>query len=177
MTSQQAICDALETRALRAPLRSYAVGKDLVLAGQPQPEDWRQLAAQGFRTVVNIRSDPERAAAQRASAEEAGLHYVYAPLPAYLLEAEHLAEFARIVERPEIRPLFVHCRSATRVALMWMLYRIVHQGWTQAEAEAELRAAGYDEDSMETFEFCAADFFERTGLTGGDSGRQRPSSS
>ena len=167
MTPQQATCDALEARALRAPLRSYAVGEGLVLAGQPQPEDWQRLAEQGFRTVVNIRSDPERAAVQRAGAEEAGLRYVYAPLPAYQLEAEHLAEFARIVEQPESRPLFVHCRSATRVALMWMLYRIVYQGWTQAEAEAELRAAGYDEDSLETFEFGAADFFERTGPAAG----------
>jgi len=54
-----------------------------------------------------------------------------------------------------------HCRSATRVGLIWMLYRMVQQGWSREQAEAELRAAGYDDDAIETFDFCASDFFER----------------
>jgi hypothetical protein len=39
---------------------------------------------------------------------------------------------------------------------------MVNEGWTQEQAEAELRNAGYGEDSMDTFIFCTEDFFERT---------------
>ncbi len=157
-------CNALQQQTETAPLRSYAVTDQVLLAAQPQPEDWQRFAAAGYQTVVNIRSDPERAAVQAANARAAGLRYIHAPWPAYELEPEHLAEFARIVEDPATGKLVFHCRSATRVGLIWMLYRIMHQGWSREQAEAELRAAGYDDDSMETFGFCADDFFERSGV-------------
>jgi uncharacterized protein (TIGR01244 family) len=146
-------------------MRTYTVTDQVVLAAQPQPEDWARLAQQGFRTIVNIRSDPERAAVQARAAEAAGLRYIYAPLPAYELEAEHIVAFAEIVDQSGDGKLFIHCRSGTRVALLWMLYRITRQGWDVAQARAELRVAGYEDDSMETFDFCAEDFFERTGVS------------
>lgn len=161
MTTQDPTCDALQTQTAVAPLRSYAVTEDVLLAAQPQVEDWQRFAEAGYQTILNLRGDPERAAIQQANAEAAGLRYLYKPWPAYELESEHLAEFAQIVEAPETGRLVFHCRSATRVGLMWMLYRMLHQGWSREQAEAELRAAGYDEDSMETFGFCADDFFER----------------
>jgi uncharacterized protein (TIGR01244 family) len=160
MTAHPASCDTLQILTEAAPLRSYAVTEQVLLAGQPQVEDWQRLAAE-YQTVLNIRSDAERAAVQQANAAAAGLRYIHAPWPAYELAAEHLAAFAKLVEAPETGRLVFHCRSATRVGLIWMLYRMIHQGWTRDQAAAELRAAGYDDDAMETFDFCATDFFER----------------
>lgn len=161
MTSHQASCDALHEQTAAAPLRSYPVTSEVLLAAQPQIDDWQWFAAAGYQTVLNLRGDAERAAAQQANAEAAGLRYIHVPWPAYELEAEHVAELARIVESPDTGKLVFHCRSATRVGLMWMLYRVLHGGWSRDQAEAELRAAGYDAESMETFDFCATDFFER----------------
>jgi len=157
----QTTCNALQQQTEVAPLRSYAVTDRVLLAAQPQPEDWQRFVEAGYQTVLNIRSDPERAAAQAVAARAVGLRYIHAPWPAYELEPEHLAEFARIVEDPATGKLVFHCRSATRVGLIWMLYRMVQQGWSREQAEAELRAAGYDDDAIETFDFCASDFFER----------------
>lgn len=161
MTTQELPCTALQHQTEAAGLRSYQVTPDVLLAAQPQPDDWAALAAAGYQTVLNIRSDPERAAAQAERARAAGLRYIHAPWPAYTLEAAHIADLAAIVEAAETGRLVFHCRSATRVGLMWMLYRRLRQGWSPEQAEAELRAAGYDDESMETFDFCAADFFER----------------
>lgn len=163
-THNCAPCDALQKQTNTAPMRTYMVTDQVVLAAQPQPEDWVRLAQQGFRTIMNIRSDPERAAVQARAAEAAGLRYIYAPLPAYELEAEHIVAFAEIVDQSGEDKLFIHCRSGTRVALLWMLYRITRQGWDMAQARAELQAAGYDDESMDVFDFCAEDFFERAGL-------------
>lgn len=142
-------------------MHSYAVAPNVLLAAQPQVEDWARLAEAGIQTIVNIRSDPARATLQGANAATHGLHYIHAPWPAYELSTEHLAEFAAIMADPTTGPVCIHCRSATRVGLIWMLYRINHCGWSREAAEAELRAAGYDDDAMETFSFCADDFFER----------------
>lgn len=141
-------------------LKRYDIAQHLTLAGQPMPEDWEALAAEGFRVVINMRSAPERAAAQQIEAERAGLHYIHLPLPAYELEPSHLALFHQLMAVQEGR-VFLHCRSATRVALMWMLEQIVYAGWSRGQAEQALRDAGYGDDAMETFSFCADDYFER----------------
>ena len=161
MSNSQLPCAALQERMATAALHSYTVTPTVLLAAQPQPDDWQRLAEAGIQTVLNIRSDPARAAVQGANAEAAGLRYIHAPWPAYELNPEHLAEFAALVEAPETGAVCIHCRSATRVGLLWMLYRMEHCGWSREDAEAELRAAGYDDDSMETFAFCADDYFDR----------------
>ncbi|HMQ33934.1 MAG TPA: protein tyrosine phosphatase family protein [Chloroflexaceae bacterium] len=154
-------CGALQAHAEGAALRSYAVTPDVLLAAQPGPEDWARLAEAGYTTVLNLRSDPARAAEQARLAEAAGLRYLHRPWPAYELEREHIAELAALVEAPRAGRLVFHCRSATRVGLMWLLYRQLRHGWSRERAEAELRAAGYDDDAMATFGFCADDYFER----------------
>lgn len=163
--SNELPCGALKDQADHATLRSYAVTPEVLLAAQPEVEDWARLAAAGYTTVLNLRSDPERAAEQGRNAEAAGLRYLHRPWPAYELEREHIEELAAIIGAPETGRLVFHCRSATRVGLMWLLYRQLGHGWTREQAEAELRAAGYDDDALETFEFCADDYFERAVAT------------
>ena len=110
--------------------------------------------------MINMRSDPERAAAQQQQAATAGLRYLHLSLPAYELEPEHLAAFHELMQAQRGR-VFLHCRSATRVALIWLLERVVYDRWSREQAEQALRAAGYNDSSMETFAFCADDYFER----------------
>jgi uncharacterized protein (TIGR01244 family) len=159
--SNELPCDALKDQTEHAALRSYVVTPDVLLAAQPQVEDWTRLAGEGYTTVLNLRSDPERAAEQGRNAAAAGLSYLHRPWPAYQLEREHVDELATILASPKTGRLVFHCRSATRVGLMWLLYRQLHHGWSRERAEAELREAGYDDEALETFEFCADDYFER----------------
>ncbi len=164
MTDEQMPCGVLQQQTEQSELHCYAITEQVLLAAQPQPDDWQRLAAQGYHTIVNIRSDPERAAAQQQAAEQAGLRYIYMPVPAYELEAEHLAQIAHVLDAPEIGRTVLHCRSGTRVGLLWLLYRTIHQGVSQEAVRAELRAAGYDDAAMDVFAFCAEEFCERTGL-------------
>lgn len=159
-------CDKLRTRVTTpllpgSQLISYQVTDNIFLAGQPEVEDWQRLADQDFKLIINVRSDPQRAAAQAQSAQAQGLAYVHLQLPAYELEAEHIQEFADALVQANGGKVLVHCRTASRVALLWLLHRMVQQQWPQEKAEAELQAAGYDEDDMEVFRFCTADFLER----------------
>lgn len=165
-TQQELKCDALQTSlqdkvaARTKTVVEYNVGGCVVLAGQPQPEDMPELARQGIHTVINLRRDEERSAVEQENAEAAGLEYVHLPLPAYELEPEHLRQFQQVIDGKA--GLYIHCRSGSRVALLWMLHRTENQDWSREDAEAELRAAGYDEESMHVFDFCASDYAERT---------------
>lgn len=139
----------------------YPISDRVVLAGQPQPEDWPELVHRGFGTIINVRSDAGRAVYQAQQAQAAGLVYLHLPLPVYELEQEHLATFNQVLRNTNHGKVLLHCRTASRTALLWLLNRVVYEGWSQEQAEAELRAAGYDDDAMSTFRYCAEDFFER----------------
>jgi uncharacterized protein (TIGR01244 family) len=162
MTNQPCTDYELQTAAPAQPtMVEYVISDRIVLAGQPQPADWSNLVRRGFNTVINIRSDPDKAALQARAAEAAGLRYIYLPLPAYELGPEHLATFNEVINRAGYGKILFHCRTATRTGLLWLLKRTSYDGWSQAQAEAELRAAGYDDEAIETFQFCAKDYFER----------------
>ena len=139
----------------------YPLANGIVLAGQPQPEDWPKLAERGFTLVVNMRSVSERAATQAENAEAAGIRTLHLPLPAYELEPVHLEAFREVVRRADEEQVMIHCRTASRTALLWMLQRISYDGWSREAAEAELRAAGYGDEDLEVFNYCAEDYFER----------------
>ncbi|MCA9981977.1 MAG: hypothetical protein KDD89_14135 [Anaerolineales bacterium] len=142
----------------------YKLSERLWLAGQPQPEQMDQLHTAGVRTLINMRSNSDLAAQEAQNAAQANLTYHFLPLPAYELEPAHMAEFeqtiAHLTQETE-GIVCIHCRTASRVALMWMLKRMIFENWSEEAAEAELVAAGYDDDSLETFRFCVEDYYDR----------------
>jgi uncharacterized protein (TIGR01244 family) len=140
----------------------HPVTAEITLAGQPQPDDWARLAEDGFDAVINMRSDPERAALQARAAQQARLDYIHLNLPAYELEPEHIRQFRDVLYQANNEKILIHCRTGSRVGLVWMLHRVLNEGWSQQAAEAELVEAGYDEDDLDTFAFCAEDYFERS---------------
>jgi uncharacterized protein (TIGR01244 family) len=140
----------------------HPVTAEIILAGQPQPDDWARLAEDGFNAVINMRSDPQRAAVQARAAQQAGLDYIHLNLPAYELEPEHIQQFRDVLNQLDNERVLIHCRTGSRVGLVWMLHRTLNEGWSQQAAEEELVAAGYDEDDLDTFAFCAEDYFERS---------------
>lgn len=140
---------------------AYQVGERVLLMGQPAPEEWGRLRQWGATHVLNIRRDPERAAQQAQAAHRAGLTYSHCPFPAYELEPHHLQEFHARVRAADGGKVVIHCRSGTRAALLWLLTRTEVDGWTPARAEAELRGAGYGEETMETLAVCLQDYEER----------------
>jgi uncharacterized protein (TIGR01244 family) len=143
-------------------LSTFPITEQVVLAAQPQPEDWSHLVAEGFHTIVNIRADRERALVEGHNADAAGLCYLYLPLPAvYDFEVEHVGRFREALKKVAKDKTLFHCRSGWRVGLLWMLNRVIHEAWTPEEAIAELRAAGYVERDIMNYQFYLQYFFER----------------
>jgi len=94
------------------------IDSDYAVAGQLAPENMKQLADAGFKSVINNRPDGEEpaqppAAQMQAAAEAAGLQYVYLPVG-----AAYPAENAAVTLRAELarlpRPILAYCRSGAR---------------------------------------------------------------
>jgi len=109
--------------------------------GQPSAEHFETLAAEGYRTVIDLRTgDEDRGLPGGLSEEqvvrEAGMEYVSLPLASragdYVNEA--FDGFRQALSEPSRRPVLVHCRTATRVEPLMLAYLVLDEGRELGEA-------------------------------------------
>ncbi|OAI38514.1 hypothetical protein AYO40_06605, partial [Planctomycetaceae bacterium SCGC AG-212-D15] len=110
----------------------------------------------GIRTVVTLRDaadpkDPPPDALEEEYCHKAGvLHVRIAPRiwwsPQGFAPADRgVSRFREIMDDPANYPVLVHCFAGVhRSGAFCAVYRMEYEKWTNAEAIAELRAAGYD---------------------------------
>jgi uncharacterized protein (TIGR01244 family) len=124
------------------------------VASQIAPDDIPEIAAAGFRTLINNRPDDEEAgqlssATARATAERLGVVYHYLPFTAASLTTADIDAFEALMVGAQ-GPVIAHCRSGTRCYLIWAASQ-VRKG---ASAEALIRQAaeqGFDIAALRRF--------------------------
>jgi uncharacterized protein (TIGR01244 family) len=123
----------------------------IACAGATKPSAIAALKTMGYKTVVNLRMASETGAdldAEAVAARAAGLQYVHLPFNTPASAGEDVSgtvrEFLKVTSDPANRPLFVHCAGAGRAAAMWMIKRIVVDGWDEERAWKEALMT-YDE--------------------------------
>jgi len=105
------------------PIR--AVSDTVCVAPQMTPEAMTEVAALGFRSVVNNRPDFEHGpdqpanAAIEAAAKAAGLEYRYLPVSGAYQSPEEIAAFAQLL-RELPAPVLAFCRSGARSTRLFM---------------------------------------------------------
>ncbi|MBV9891692.1 MAG: TIGR01244 family phosphatase [Rhizobacter sp.] len=92
---------------------------DVAVAGQLAPESMADVAAAGFRSVINNRPDFEGGPSQPTSAMieqaalAAGLSYAFLPVASGYQSPEEIARFAQLLGSMP-RPVLAFCRSGAR---------------------------------------------------------------
>lgn len=119
------------------------VDKQLYSAGQPSPEQLRQLAEAGVRTVVNLCAANESDWDESARVGELGMHYVHLPIcgPQDVC-AERARALDQVLADAGNYPVLVHCGSGNRVGALFALRARHCTGCTAEEALVIGRRAG-----------------------------------
>ena len=132
----------------------YLVEDGVAVGGQPTRDQVPALAAAGYRTVINLRLDSEFDSATDAVAvRQAGLSYVPIPMSAKEPADAAVDEFLRVTDDPGIYPVYIHCASGNRAAALWMIRRVLREGWQIGLAAAEAEKAGLKSESLRDFAF------------------------
>jgi len=115
------------------------VTDNLYRGAQPRDEEYRQLAAIGVKTVVDLRNDPKGDA--RTLAERAGLRYINLPLSDKDYPAADAAQrFLEIANNSAHWPVYIHCVGGRhRTGIMTAVYRITQEGWDIDRAYGEMK--------------------------------------
>jgi uncharacterized protein (TIGR01244 family) len=113
-----------------------------------------ELKQAGFRAIINLRLSSEPGADVEASAQaatEAGLNYIHIPFNHKAPDPAAVDAFLAVVSRPENQPVFIHCGSGERAATLWMIKRVVQDGWSVDDAMKEAEGIGLEIESLKTF--------------------------
>jgi uncharacterized protein (TIGR01244 family) len=122
--------------------------------GATSPAAMAGLRREGFVSVVNLRTAGEPGAeidASRAAAEAAGLTYIHLPFNGAAPDPAIVRQFLAAVADPANQPVFVHCGSANRVGAVWMIKRVLQDGWPIDRARTEAEAIGLTSAQLVTF--------------------------
>lgn len=114
--------------------------------GQPRPDHFARLKADGVKAVLNLRQPSEhRADEERAAVEAAGLRYFNVPVNYQNPTDASVDEFLHITDEASNRPMFIHCTAAIRVGAYWAIRRALRDGLSVEAALEEGRKVGLKE--------------------------------
>jgi len=113
--------------------------------GATQPSALALLKKDGFVSVINLRLATEKGAdidTARAAAKEAGLKYIHLPFDSANPDPELVDKFLAAVGDKANQPVYIHCKSASRVGVLWMIKRVLKDGWEIDKARKEAEVIG-----------------------------------
>jgi uncharacterized protein (TIGR01244 family) len=129
------------------------LNEDFATAGQPKEEAFAKLSANGFRSVLNLRTDAEGVDLKREQelVEKAAMKYFNVPVVGSAPKTESVEAFIKVVKDKANHPMLIHCASANRVGAFWMIYRVVEQGWSEDRALEEATQIGLTNPALKKF--------------------------
>ncbi|HEY5795961.1 MAG TPA: bifunctional sulfur transferase/dioxygenase Blh [Bosea sp. (in: a-proteobacteria)] len=124
------------------------ITETLTVAGQPELQAFAGLADDGFTTLLNLRPDGEEPgqpgnAAEKATAEGAGLAYRFVPVTGATITTADIRAFQQAM-REAGGPVFAHCRGGTRALTLYALGEVLDGRMQRGEVEAFGRSHGFD---------------------------------
>ena len=118
--------------AIAVVIKPIHLTTQFAIGPQVGPDDFARLADAGFKSIINARPDTEdgdflRAAAAAELSASAGLGYIYSPTENHaIFETDAIDQFEQALTKL-LGPVFAHCKSGTRAAILWALVAVRHQ--------------------------------------------------
>lgn len=119
------------------------VATGVLRGAQPGKNGYATLKAMGVKTVIDMRTT----ANEQKQVEAAGMRAVAFPI---VMTRDGLKEkverVVALMADPANQPVYIHCRHGQdRTGIVVAAYRMKQQGWSLADAEAEMQAFGFND--------------------------------
>ena len=133
--------------------RVLCLDENFATGGQPSGDAYVKAAANGFRSVLSLRTNAEGIdlIVERARVESAKMRYFNIAVNGSSPRAEQADEFLRVARDKSNHPMLVNCASANRVGAFMMILRVVDQGWSEEKALDEAIKIGLASDTLRKF--------------------------
>jgi uncharacterized protein (TIGR01244 family) len=136
-------------------VRNFAkLDSTIACGGATTPEGVAELKKLGYASIINLREATEAGAeidAEAAAAKQAGVTFVHLPFNGSKPDPAVADAFLKAIVAPANQPVFVHCGSGNRAAAMWLIKRLVVDGWDAERASTEATALGLRNEALKKF--------------------------
>jgi len=111
----------------------------LYRGAQPKEEDYKDLAALGVKTVIDLTDSPT--SYEKRSVESLGMRYVNIPMSdSSYPKQESIDSFLKLVNEPSTGVMFIHCAGGRhRTGVIGAVYRFNVNHWTYDQAYSEMK--------------------------------------
>jgi len=117
------------------------ISETLATSGQPTEAQMGEIAAAGYKVVVNLALGKSENALADEAATVRALRMTYHHIPV-VWEAPQLSDFEQFVPLMDSlagQKVFLHCVANYRASMFVALYAEKRWGWTRAQADAHIR--------------------------------------
>jgi protein tyrosine/serine phosphatase len=106
---------------------------------QPKKEDYKDLAALGIKTVIDLQAEPK--GYEKPTVEALGMRYINIPMvDKEYPKQEWVDAFLKVVNDPATGKFYVHCAGGRhRTGAMGAVYRYTKYGWNYDQVYAEMK--------------------------------------
>ncbi|MEI6245857.1 MAG: sulfur transferase domain-containing protein [Acidobacteriota bacterium] len=130
------------------------VDATVACAGSTEPAAMAEIGTRGYKAVINLREATETGALIEEStkaAEAAGLKYIHLPLNSSHPDEAVVGRYLAALKDPANQPTFIHCASGSRAGAMWLIKRMLVDGWSEDKATAEAVLIGLASPTLKQF--------------------------
>lgn len=149
------VAASAQTKQERAGIVNFTkVDAVVACGGATETSALDGLAKDGFKSVINLRLASEPNAnieLNAAHAKSLGLNYIHIPFNGQQPDPKAVDQFLAAIANKANQPVYVHCGSASRVGAVWLVKRVLQDGWTIEKATEEAKLIGLRSEALEKF--------------------------
>lgn len=138
-------------------MQAMKINEQVTVGPQPSEAQLKELREEGFKSVVNFRTEGEEdqplsPETEGEKVKEWGMGYCHLPVSKESMGPETVDQFReKFAELP--KPMFAHCSKGKRAGAMVMMHIASEQGMTGEQTLQKAEEMGFECDQPELVEF------------------------
>lgn len=153
-TGQPATAQQVTRQTVPGAMNFARLETTVACGGATSPEAVPDLKKMGYASIINLRVPTETGAnveAEAAAAKAAGINFFNIPFNGSTPDPAAADEFLATITAKGNEPAYIHCAAGNRAGAMWMIKRLVVDGWETERAFTEATALGLTSPALKEF--------------------------
>lgn len=130
------------------------VDATVACGGSTEPAAMAKLGERGYKAVISLREASEAGALieeSQKAAEGAGMKFIHIPLNSTKPDEAVVDRYLAALKDPSNSPVFIYCASGGRAGAMWLIKRMLVDGWPEDKASSEAMMIGLSSPTLKQF--------------------------
>ena len=113
-----------------------------------------EIGKRGYKAVISLREATETGALideSTKAAEAAGMKFIHLPFNSTKPDDAVADRYLAALKDPANQPTFIYCASGSRAGSLWLVKRMLVDGWPEDKAVAEAVMIGMSSPTLKQF--------------------------